>query len=110
MKFKSAIAIPAFLLAACGASHDDGPSVSNASLGLFAVSSVNGTAGTDCMDLMAGQHTQAGSVCYSVNGTDLNVTFSTTGDWQLEEAHAWVGCDAEGYPQTRNGNPKIGNL
>ncbi|MBW2537255.1 MAG: hypothetical protein JRI55_37560 [Deltaproteobacteria bacterium] len=110
MKAHAALAITTLIFTACGGVHQDDPSIGSQSSALFTVTTVNGEPGTHCSDLLAGQHIEAGTVCYSVNGTSMDVTFSTSGGWQLEEAHAWIGCDAEGYPQARNGNPKIGNF
>jgi hypothetical protein len=66
--------------------------------------------GVHCQTLLAGQTIEAGSVCVEVVDTDLVVTYSTTGDWELVEAHLWVGGDLADMPQTRRGNPKIGNF
>jgi hypothetical protein len=66
--------------------------------------------GVKCFTLYAGQHIDAGSVCVQVVGDQLEVTFETTGDWQLEEAHLWYGTTPDGYPQTRNGNPIPGQF
>lgn len=65
---------------------------------------------TQCFDLMAGQSTDAGDVCLSVDGDNLIVNYQTEGDWMLGETHVWVGETADGYPQNRKGNPKIGTF
>jgi hypothetical protein len=74
------------------------------------VTGVNGQAGDTCTTLYAGQTIDAGTVCSSVNGDNLDVTFTTTGGWELEEAHLWVGTQLSDMPQTKKGNPKIGNF
>jgi hypothetical protein len=74
------------------------------------VTGVNGQAGDTCTTLYAGQTIDAGTVCSSVNGDNLDVTFTTTGGWELEEAHLWVGTKLSDMPQTKKGNPKIGNF
>ena len=61
-----------------------------------------------CFTLFAGQHIDAGSVCYEVENTDLKVTYATTGGWELIETHLWVGEDQDGYPGSSN--PQIGNF
>ncbi len=64
--------------------------------------------GTSCVSLLAGQTTVAGSVCAVIDGDDLVLTYATTGDWRLHEAHLWAGLSILDMPQTNNGNPKIG--
>ncbi len=66
--------------------------------------------GVQCRTLLAGQSIEAGLVCVEVDGIDLLVTYLTTGNWELTEAHLWVGADLADMPQTRKGNPKIGNF
>lgn len=63
-----------------------------------------------CTELMVGQSTDAGSVCASVSGNDLTITYATEGGWQLTETHLWVGSQWAQMPQTRTGNPKIGGF
>ncbi|MDL1979438.1 MAG: hypothetical protein LWX52_15350 [Deltaproteobacteria bacterium] len=60
--------------------------------------------------LYAGQTIEAGSVTMEVVDTYLVVTYETSGDWELVEAQMWVGNDISDMPQTRQGNPKIGNF
>jgi hypothetical protein len=66
----------------------------------------------DCMTLWAGQTIDAGEVCVSVDNANhkLTVTYSTSGDWVLDEAHLWIGTNPAAMPQTNNGHPKIGNF
>lgn len=63
-----------------------------------------------CTELMAGQSTDAGSVCATVDGDYLKVTYATADGWQLTETHLWTGTQWSQMPQTRTGNPKIGNF
>lgn len=67
-------------------------------------------AGGGCYTLYAGQNLVAGQVCVTPNAGLLEITYSTTGGWELTEAHLWVGNAANAYPQTKNGNPKVGNF
>jgi hypothetical protein len=76
----------------------------------FSVTTVNGQPNTSCTELLAGQTIPAGTVCFEVVGSSMNVTYTTVDGWELTEAHLWVGCEPDGYPQTRSGNPKIGNF
>jgi len=61
-------------------------------------------------DLMAGQSTLVGSVNATVVGDYLQITYSTAGGWELMETHLWVGTQWSQMPQTRTGNPRIGNF
>lgn len=66
--------------------------------------------GTQCFPLLAGQTIEAGSVCVRVENNTLNVTYTTTGGWELSEAHLWIGNDIANLPQTRTGNPIPGQF
>jgi hypothetical protein len=65
-----------------------------------------------CYDLLAGQTIDAGDVCFAVDETyeNLTVTYNTADDWELTEAHLWLGDVLDAYPATKKGNPKIGNF
>lgn len=67
---------------------------------------------TTCVDLMAGQFTDAGDVCMSIDAStdSLVFTYTTTDGWELTETHLWVGTSLAAMPQTRTGNPKVGNF
>ncbi|MDX1462394.1 MAG: hypothetical protein R3359_05010 [Marinirhabdus sp.] len=60
-------------------------------------------------DLIAGQHTDVGTVSVSTTITDGTVTYETSGDWVLLETHLYVGT-IEDLPSTGNGSPKIGHF
>jgi len=66
----------------------------------------------DCHVMLAGQHIEAGQVCVEVDaaGENLLVTYEMAGGWQLLEAHLWAGLDLVSMPQSKTGNPKIGNF
>ena len=66
--------------------------------------------GVQVQTLYAGQTIDAGTVSVEIVGTDLVVTYNTTGGWELTETHLWVGSDIADMPQTRKGTPKIGNF
>jgi hypothetical protein len=68
--------------------------------------------GMQCQTLYAGQTIDTGWVCVEIVGDNLVVTYETTEGscWELTEAHLWVGADLADMPQTRKGNPKIGNF
>ncbi|MGA1824192.1 MAG: hypothetical protein ACMUIP_05955 [bacterium] len=73
------------------------------------VSTIDGS-GVQCQALLAGQTIDAGLVCVEVVGTDLVVTYDTANGWELVETHLWVGDSLADMPQTKQGNPKIGNF
>jgi hypothetical protein len=66
--------------------------------------------GVQCETLFAGQTINAGSVCSQIVGSNLVVTYSTTGCWQLVETHLWVGSSLGDMPTTRKGNPVPGQF
>ena len=92
------------VLAGCG--QDKG---STASQGTLQKKLVN-LQGESSVALMAGQHIDAGSVSASIDGANLVLTYETVDGWELTEAQAWVGEKLVDMPQTRKGNPKIGNF
>lgn len=63
-----------------------------------------------CKNLIAGQTINAGDVCLTVIDENLIVTYTTTDNWELTEAHLWVGKNISDMPQTKQGNPKVGNF
>ncbi len=66
--------------------------------------------GAQTFALLAGQTIPAGTVSVNVNGTNLEVTFATTGGWELSEAHLWIGNSLDDLPQTKSGNPIPGKF
>jgi hypothetical protein len=66
--------------------------------------------GSSSSILWAGQHMDAGSVTISNTETDVSVTFAASGDWEICETHLHIATSLEDIPQTRAGNPKIGNF
>ena len=66
--------------------------------------------GGGCTDLMAGQNEVAGEVCLELEGENLVLNYTTTGDWTLEEVHAFVGESSDDIPQTKKGTFKNGNF
>jgi len=107
------IVFAAVLVAVAGCSQDDMVVPMNA-LSTLGVYGVNGVAGQYCTTLYAGQDIDAGNVCAEVvdNGAteQLCITYTTTGGWELVEAHLWVGKALADMPQTRKGNPQVGQF
>lgn len=67
-------------------------------------------AGDACVVLYAGQTINAGSVCASIEGENVKVTYTTTNGWELTEAHLWAGATIATIPSTPSGNPKVGHF
>ncbi len=84
--------------------------VASTNQSLAATVATANSSGVHCEILYAGQTINAGSVCAEVSGDDLLIVYETSGGWQLEETHLWVGSEIADMPQTRQGNPKIGNF
>jgi hypothetical protein len=64
----------------------------------------------DVVTLWAGQTIDAGTVTVSNDEFNLYVTFTTANDWLLSETHLHVADSLAEVPQTKKGNPKIGNF
>lgn len=62
------------------------------------------------VDLIAGQHTDVGSVIVTNDGNYLYVEFIAEDPWVITETHVSVSDSLDGIPQTKKGNPKIGNF
>jgi len=60
--------------------------------------------------LFAGQTIDSGTVTVSNNNDYLYVTFTTDNGWQLSQTHLHVASTLASVPQTRQGNPRIGNF
>ena len=67
-------------------------------------------ADAQCDTLYAGKSIDAGTVCVTNDNEYLYVTYSTTGDWYLDDVHLFVGASLADMPATKTGNPKIGNF
>lgn len=61
-----------------------------------------------CVSLLAGQSIVAGTVCSSIQGDSIQVTYATIDGWLLYQTHLWAGLNLAQMPQTNNGNPKVG--
>lgn len=63
------------------------------------------------VNLIAGQHYDIGTVTIDVDGDNLIVTYSTTGDWVLNATHLHItSCEEDGFPVTGANNPQIGQF
>ncbi|MEZ4779453.1 MAG: hypothetical protein R2786_08760 [Flavobacteriaceae bacterium] len=65
--------------------------------------------GTTVTDLIAGQHTVAGTVELWTDGTQLFITYLTTPEWTIDETHLYIGS-CEERPANNPGNPLIGQF
>ena len=50
------------------------------------------TTADDCQPLLAGKTIEAGTVCVKNDTQYLYVTYTTTGDWYLDDLHLFVGA------------------
>ena len=114
MKARLALVVfAALLVGIAGCSQQDvvAPMNTLSALGIYGV---NGMASEYCTTLFAGQDIDAGTVCVEIVDTGdtetLYITYNTTGGWELVETHLWLGTVLLDMPQTRKGNPKIGNF
>lgn len=62
------------------------------------------------IDLLAGQTIASGTVTVSNDENTTCITYETSGDWVILETHLHIADSKEGIPQTRKGNPKVGNF
>lgn len=62
------------------------------------------------VSLLAGQNIDAGIVSFNDLGTEIEVIYTTKDGWSLQEVHFWIGTSFSELPQTRQGNPKIGQF
>jgi hypothetical protein len=66
--------------------------------------------GLQTYPLLAGQTIDAGTVSVAVSGSNVLVTYATSGGWQLSAAHLWTGNQISDLPQTKTGNPIPGKF
>ena len=60
--------------------------------------------------LFAGQTIDAGTVRAYNDNTNLYVEITTKNGWHLTESHLAIAQTLAGIPQTKSGNPKVGNF
>jgi hypothetical protein len=75
---------------------------------------INNTSNSICgtpqiQNLMAGQNIVAGTISISNDANNVYVTYTTTGGWQLQKTHLYVG-DCNSVPKNKGGNPQIGQF
>ncbi|MBU1023615.1 hypothetical protein KKB99_04915 [bacterium] len=61
-------------------------------------------------ELIAGQFTDVGEVIVTNDGQYLYIEFVVEAPWVLLETHVAVSETLDGIPQTKKGNPKVGNF
>lgn len=59
--------------------------------------------------LMAGQDYIAGAIYVTVEDNSLKVTYTTSGNWNINATHLYLGTK-EDMPLTSAGNPRIGHF
>ena len=112
MKTKLALIVALAILVAglvgCSQDADQG------NTGILSAVYVGYDGNQECVTLWAGQNIDAGTVCVGVNYIDgaehICITYNTIDGWELVETHVWAGNDIGAMPQTKKGNPKIGNF
>ncbi|MFW9876879.1 MAG: hypothetical protein ACFFG0_27615 [Candidatus Thorarchaeota archaeon] len=62
------------------------------------------------VDLIAGKNKDVGDVLVWNDGDTLYVKFQTTDGWTISETHLAVGDTFDDIPQTKSGNPQIGQF
>ncbi|NNL07702.1 MAG: hypothetical protein HKP38_00610 [Croceitalea sp.] len=61
--------------------------------------------------LIAGQHTEVGNLKVAINGSFYEITLNITAPgYCLTETHIAVASSYEFLPQSKSGNPKVGNF
>lgn len=61
--------------------------------------------------LVAGQQYVAGSVTVNIEGDNLIITYTATGEWTIGITHLSIGnCDDDWAPLTGSGNPQVGQF
>ncbi|WP_027710397.1 hypothetical protein [Zooshikella ganghwensis] len=65
-----------------------------------------------CKTLFANKNETIGTVCFNVDSSGiLSALYSlTVSDTTIKEVHLHIGSNMEEIPQTRAGNPKVGNF
>ena len=64
----------------------------------------------DTTDLIAGQHEVAGQLTVTNDADNLYISYDADTDWFIDAVHVAVGYDVSDLPQTKKGNPQIGNF
>jgi hypothetical protein len=90
---------------------DDHVSTTAANIGTELVALLEDLCNSPCVvSLVAGQHTDVGTVELTLDGETLTVTYTTTGDWYLRETHLDVQEDFCDFPLAGKSNPKVGRF
>ncbi|WP_250433432.1 hypothetical protein [Hanstruepera flava] len=63
------------------------------------------------LNLLAGQHHEAGQLTVDVVEEDIVITYATFEGWSINATHMSIGnCNEQAIPTTGSGNPKIGQF
>lgn len=63
-----------------------------------------------CEVFYAGQNQAIGQVCVANTHNNLTVTYNTVNGWVMNETHLFIGKTKAEIPQTRTGNPQVGQF
>jgi hypothetical protein len=70
-----------------------------------------GKATRNCVDLFVGETSRAGTVCVTIEpGVAIHVIYTTTGGWELTEAHLAAGDSLSDIPIDDKGNSQFGQF
>jgi hypothetical protein len=108
----AAVAVAASFVGVVGCGkNSSSPLQSSADGGSQALARVTSAYGTpQVVTLYAGQTIPAGTVTVMNDGQELTVVFETNNGWNLAETHVHIASRFADIPQTKTGNPKIGNF
>lgn len=98
------IAFVALLAGSCSSARSPGDPASQS-----AESAIVQIAGDTCAPLMAGA-VAVGTVCTSIDGDNLKVTFESSGTFTMVDARLWVGTDLAGLKTDSNNYPLISEM
>ena len=110
--FAGALFLALALLTGCGGEKGSAPTEPEMAKPeiLGAVYVNNYSVNSHCVSLYADQTIETGQVCVTVEDDQLCVTYTVIGGWEFREVHLWIGETLAEMPQTRKGNPKVGNF
>ena len=75
-----------------------------------AIGQVNTCSDSTQVDLVAGQHTDAGDIVVCNDSDNIYIQFTTMNGWAMTETHLAVEKELDHIPQNRGKNPQIGHF
>ena len=77
---------------------------------LFALSLVAPVFADTGYNLIAGQTIDVGDIYVSNDNTNIFISIAMDPNWEITQGHVAVATNLEGIPQTKSGNPKVGQF